>query len=288
MDKEKLAKAQPVKAYKNLDFLNSSEARTIRILSEFLEPLQRFSREKIQNTIVFFGSARTKDLESAEKDINLIEQKLKEGSSPAEQFESGEDELEFARRQLFMARYYEDAVELARRLTEWSRKIESDHHFVVCSGGGPGMMEAANRGAIAAGGKSIGLNISIPTEQYANPYITPELNFEFHYFFMRKFWFIYLAKALVIFPGGFGTLDELFEVLTLIQTEKVQKKLPIVIYGEKYWNQIINLEKMVDYGVISKCDLDLIHMCDSVECAFDYLTEELMKLYPEGAQGELL
>jgi uncharacterized protein (TIGR00730 family) len=190
-----------------------------------------------------------------------------------------QEELEFARNQVFLARYYEDAVELSRRLTEWSKGLNSVHRFVVCSGGGPGMMEAANKGAFEAGGKSVGLSISLPMEESANPFITPELSLEFHYFFMRKFWFIYLAKALVIFPGGFGTLDELFETLTLIQTGKVLKKMPILIYGTEYWNRIINFGNMAKYGVISKTDLDLIHFCDSVDDAFDYLKKELTRLY---------
>lgn len=278
--------AKPIKAYKNLDFLNSSDARTIRILAEFLEPMQRFSAEKVSNTIVFFGSARTKNLEEAQKNLNELEKKLKGESSNADQ--GFEQELDDARNQVFLARYYEDAVDLSRRLTQWANNPDSINRFVICSGGGPGMMEAANRGAIEGGGKSIGLNISIPTEQYANPYITPELNFEFHYFFMRKFWFIYLAKALVIFPGGFGTFDELFEVLTLIQTEKLQKVMPIVIYGKKYWDQIINFDNMVKFGVIDQADLDLLYFFDTVDGAYKYLTEELLKLYPENNRNTIL
>jgi len=278
--------SQPVKAYKNLDFLNSSEARTIRILAEFLEPMQRFGAEKVSNTIVFFGSARTKNLEEAQKNLHELEKKQNGESSNADQ--GYERELNYARNQIFLARYYEDAVDLSRRLTQWASNPDSVNRYVICSGGGPGMMEAANRGAIEGGGKSIGLNISIPTEQYANPYITPELNFEFHYFFMRKFWFIYLAKALVIFPGGFGTLDELFEVLTLIQTEKLQKVMPIVIYGKKYWDQIITFDNVVKFGVIDQADLDLLYFCDTVDGAYNYLTEELLKLYPEDNRNPIL
>ncbi|MGM0689899.1 MAG: LOG family protein, partial [Bacillota bacterium] len=238
--------SEPVKAYKNMDFINSSDARIIRILSEFLEPMQRFAKNRIYDTIVFFGSARTKNLQDAKKILGEIEDSI--AKSPGKPDPALQEELDLAQKQLFMAQYYEDAVELARRMTEWSKSLDSVHRFVVCSGGGPGMMEAANKGAIEAKGMSIGLNISLPMEQYSNPYISPELNFEFHYFFMRKFWFVYLAKGLVIFPGGFGTLDELFEVLTLIQTEKVKKKLPIVIYGTEYWNQIMNIDNMVKYG----------------------------------------
>jgi len=270
---------EPVKAYKNMDFINSSDARTIRILAEFLEPMHRFAKNRVYDTIVFFGSARTKNLQDAKIYLEEVEERI--AKSPGDSGPALQEELEYAQKQLFLARYYEDAVELARRMTEWSKSLDSVHRFVVCSGGGPGMMEAANKGAIEAKGMSIGLNISLPMEQYSNPYISPELNFEFHYFFMRKFWFVYLAKGLVIFPGGFGTLDELFEVLTLIQTEKVKKKLPIVIYGTEYWNQIINIDNMVKYGVISKADRDLIQFCDTVDEAFDYLKDELTRLYLE-------
>ena len=271
--------SEPVKAYRNMDFINSSDARIIRILSEFLEPMHRFEKNKIYDTIVFFGSARTKNLQDAKQNLAEVEESI--AKSPGNPDPALQEELDFAQKQLFMAQYYEDAVELARRLTEWSKSLDSVYRFVVCSGGGPGMMEAANKGAIEAKGMSIGLNISLPMEQYSNPYISPDLNFEFHYFFMRKFWFVYLAKGLVIFPGGFGTLDELFEVLTLIQTEKVKKKLPIVIYSSEYWNQIINIDNMVKYGVISKADRDLIQFCDTVDEAFDYLKNELTKLYLE-------
>jgi uncharacterized protein (TIGR00730 family) len=272
---DKLPKAQ--KAYKNLDFLQSSEARVIRVLAEFLEPTRRFRDQKIEDTIVFFGSARTKNIEEAKKDLEAVQNRLAKSKAKADP--TLQEELEFAKNQVFISRYYEDAVELAKRLTLWSKSLTSNHRFVICSGGGPGMMEAANKGAIEAGGKSIGLNISIPMEQYSNPYITPELNFEFHYFFIRKFWFVYLAKGLVIFPGGFGTLDELFEVLTLTQTEKILKRVPIVIYGTEYWNQVINLEAMVKYGTISKADLDLVRFCDSVDEAFNYIKNELTELY---------
>ncbi len=268
---------EPEKAYKNLEFLNSHEARSIRILSEFYEPMQRFNKQKVYDTIVFFGSARTKNLKDAQAAFKEVEEKI--NSLSGEPGPELLEELEYAKRQVFLGQYYEDAVELARRLTEWSKSLDSVYRFVVCSGGGPGMMEAANKGAIDARGLSIGLNISLPFEQSSNPFITPELNFEFHYFFMRKFWFVYLAKGLVIFPGGFGTLDELFEVLTLVQTGKVKKKLPIIIYGSEYWDQIINIDNMVKYGVISKEDRDLIRYCDTVEDAFNYLKEELTRIY---------
>ena len=261
-----------------MDFINSGDARVIRILAELLEPMQRFRKQNINDTIVFFGSARTKSPIEAKKHLERVKERMMsaDNSQDSEELQS---ELEFAQNQIFLSRYYNDAVQLAERLTSWSKSLDSNSRFIVCSGGGLGMMEAANRGARKAGGKSIGLNISIPMEQYPNQYISPELNFEFHYFFMRKFWFIYPAKGLVIFPGGFGTLDELFEVLTLLQTKKLTKRLPIVIYGSEYWNKIIDFNAMVKYGTISKKALGLFKFCDTVDDAFAYLTEELTKLY---------
>ncbi len=269
---------EPVKAYKNLEFINSPDARTIRILAEFLEPMHRFKKHNIHDTIVFFGSARSICPQDAENKLDEVQKRVKE-NDPGGRNPVLQEELRAAVNRVFLAGYYNDAVELARRLTEWSKSLDSNHRFVVSSGGGPGMMEAANRGAMEAGGKSIGLNISLPMEQSPNPYISPELNFEFHYFFMRKFWFVYLAKGLVIFPGGFGTLDELFETLTLVQTKKIKKEMPIVIYGSDYWNKIINIDAMVDYGVISRNDRNLVQYCDSVDHAFTYLRDELARIY---------
>jgi len=275
--KKRLPKAR--KAYKNIDFINSGDARVIRILAELLEPKQRFKNQNIKDTIVFFGSARTKSPSKAEKYLKKIKDKLDKSNKNEEML----DELKIAQNQVFLSRYYNDAVELAKRLTEWSKSlINSNSHFIVCSGGGLGMMEAANKGARKAGGRSIGLNISLPMEQFPNAYITPELNFEFHYFFMRKFWFVYMAKAFVIFPGGFGTLDELFEVLTLLQTNKLTKRIPIIIYGSKYWNKVINIETMVEYGTISKDNLSLLKFCDTVDDAYTFLTDELTNLYLNG------
>ena len=223
-------------AYLNDKFLNSPDARALRILSEFLEPLAHFRREKVRDTVVFFGSARVRE---------------------------GEGE---------MGRYYDDARTLARMLTEWSQQFtNSTHRFVVCSGGGPGIMEAANRGAADADGKTVGLNIGLPFEQFPNPYITPDLSFEFHYFFMRKFWFAYLAKALVVFPGGFGTLDEMMEILTLTQTQKLAKKMTVLLYGSAYWKEIINFEALVKYDMISREDLDLFQFVDDPATAFELL-----------------
>jgi len=261
-------------AYQNEPFLNSPDGRILRILAEYSEPLSRFRREQIQDTVVFFGSARIHSEDDAGKTLASL--------NPAAVPPTSEYEA-LRKRALAgvnMARYYEEARRLAFLLTEWSVKIPAKRHrFVVTTGGGPGIMEGANRGAIEAGGKSIGLNINLPFEQYPNPYITPSLNFEFHYFFMRKFWFAYLAKALVIFPGGFGTLDELFEILTLAQTQKLAKKILVVIYGSEYWKKIINLQEMADTGVISPEDVGLLRMVDSPEEGFEVLREGLTEYH---------
>ena len=246
---------QPM-AYLYPEFLESAEARPLRILAEYLEPLRRFKAQKIQDTVVFFGSARVDSRERAERALRTLRAR---GVRDAD--EHYQAELTKSRQALEWARYYEDARELARLLTTWSQSLPSENHrFVVTSGGGPGIMEAANRGAREAGGKTIGLNIRLPFEQGANPYITEGLHFEFHYFFMRKFWFAYLAKALVVFPGGFGTCDELFEILTLVQTDKLSKKIEVVLYGRDYWEQVLNLKPMVEWGAIAEQDLDLLHL----------------------------
>ena len=237
-------------AYMNQAFLNSPDARALRILAEYLEPLAHFRREKVRDTVVFFGSAR-----------------LTEDGA--------------------MRQYYEGARELAKLLTEWSDQFtNSTHRFVVCSGGGPGIMEAANRGAYDAKGKTVGLNIGLPFEQLPNPYITPELSFEFHYFFMRKFWFAYLAKALIVFPGGFGTMDELMEILTLTQTQKLAKKITILLYGSSYWKEIINFEALVKHGMIAAEDLKLFQYADDPQSAFEIVKEGLMTyaLQPETSE----
>jgi uncharacterized protein (TIGR00730 family) len=263
--------AQPL-AYLYPEFLESNEARPIRILSEYLEPLRRFKEAKIQDTVVFFGSARVDSRERAERELRILRAR---GESVADgQYEVA---LNRSRKALEWARYYEDARELARLLTTWSLTLQSEHNrFVVTSGGGPGIMEAANRGAREAGGKTIGLNIRLPFEQGANPYITDGLHFEFHYFFMRKFWFAYLAKALVIFPGGFGTCDELFEILTLVQTDKLSKKIDVILYGRTYWDQVLALKPMVEWGAIAEKDLDLLHYADTPADAFERLREHLV------------
>ncbi len=256
----------PPKAYRNIPFLNSYHARPLRILSEYLEPFARFRQEKVRDTIVFFGSARLCDRETAQDCIRKARTTLSRRQ---------------ARRLLRTSAYYEDARELARLLTQWSRSLSTDpDRFVVCSGGGPGIMEAANRGAAEAGGRSIGLNITLPFEQVPNPYISRRLGFEFHYFFMRKYWFAYLAKALVIFPGGFGTCDELMEILTLNQTGKLKKKVLVLIYGRKFWDQVLNLDAMQQWGMIDPADRDFIHYADSPQEAFQLVTDWLLRHYP--------
>src|SRR6185312_10086174 len=293
MNKPILAKA-PL-AYENPSFLNSPEGRVLRILSEYQEPLSRFRRERIQDTVVFFGSARFANLSSARTQLQLLEKPGAANPAPAHEqpatlggaLEGRENsrKLKRARAAVEMARYYEDARRLAYLLTRWSMKLQSKRHrFVVTSGGGPGIMEAANLGASEAGGKTIGLNIRLPFEQFPNRYITPELNFEFHYFFMRKYWFAYLSKALVIFPGGFGTLDELFEILTLAQTEKLAKKIIVLIYGRDYWNRVLNLDVLVDSGTISPEDKDLFCFVDTPEEGFERLKEGLTKYHLQPQQ----
>lgn len=253
-----------LKAYEDMSFLHSRDARPLRILAEYMEPESRFKEYNIADTIVFFGSARTKSKEDAERLLSAARRH--------------NGDVAGAERDLEMSQYYEAARELARRLTDWSKTLEgSDRRFVVCTGGGPGIMEAANRGASEAAGINIGLNISLPFEQHENPYITRELCFEFHYFFMRKFWFTYLAKALLVFPGGFGTMDELFETLTLAQTGKLTKRVPTLLFGTEFWNDVFDLDALVKAGTISPADLDLFHITDDIDEAFRYITCELME-----------
>ena len=257
-------------AYENPDFLNSADGRILRILAEYSEPLSRFRREKIQDTVVFFGSARFASLSDAETALEVLE---KPGSAQPADFAV---QLKRARAAVDMARYYEEARQLAHMLTDWTMELPyKRHRFVVTSGGGPGIMEAANRGARDAGGKTIGLNIRLPYEQFPNRYISPELNFEFHYFFMRKYWFAYLAKALVVFPGGFGTMDELFEILTLAQTQKLAKKILVLVYGKDYWSMVLNLRALADSGTIAEEDMGLFSLVDSPEEGFEFLKDGL-------------
>ena len=268
-------KSAPV-AYDNEPFLNSPDGRILRILSEYQEPLARFRREQIQDTVVFFGSARFQGQKAATEGLAAIGEK---NATPSQL----QEDLKRAQATIDTARYYEDARKLAHMLTKWSINIPARRHrFVVTTGGGPGIMEAANLGAHEAGGKSIGLNIQLPFEQHPNPFVTPSLNFQFHYFFMRKFWFAYLAKGLVIFPGGFGTMDELCEILTLAQTEKLAKKILVIIYGSEYWNKIINFQAFVDSGTVSPPDLDLFKVVDNPEEAFEFLRDGLTKYHLGG------
>ena len=274
---------KPVKAYQDVDFLNSSDGRTIRIITEYLQPKSKFKKNKVMDTIVFFGSARMKARRDALRDYNSIK------SSNPKQTENFASKLREAQLYLDMSRYYEDAVELSKRLTEWSMNLEtSANRFIVCTGGGPGIMEAANKGAKKAGGYSIGLNISIPFEQFVNNYVTPDLSFEFHYFFMQKFWFAYLSKALVVFPGGFGTMDEMFEIMTLVQTAKLRKKLAVIIYDKKYWNKIINFDALVELGMISKSDLNLFTMCDTIDEAYEAIIKHLKKYYSKEKEPKVI
>lgn len=233
-------------AYENTDFIDSPDGRLIRIIAEYQEPLARFRRERIADTVVFFGSAR---------------------------FRSPEDD---AGQNPVTAGYYDDARILAGKVAAWAQQLPGPRHrFVVTSGGGPGIMEAANRGAWEAGGRSIGLNIKLAHEQEPNRYITPALNFEFHYFFMRKYWFAYLAKALIVFPGGFGTLDEMFEIMTLAQTNKLAKQITIILYGKQYWNSVLNFDFLVSQGSIAREDLALFRFVDTPEEAFTQLKQGL-------------
>jgi hypothetical protein len=268
-------KNQPfVKAYQSEGFLNSKSARALRILSEYLEPESRLNHFNVDDTIVFMGSARTVSREQAEAMLAAAE--------------AGEGDLERAKLELEMSSYYEASRDLARRLTEWSKQLsEEERRFVVCTGGGPGIMEAANRGASEAKGLNVGLTISIPIQEFVNPYVTRSLSFHFHYFFMRKFWFAYLAKAVIVFPGGFGTLDELFELLTLLQTQKIRKHLPVVLFGTQYWKEVINFDTLIHYGTIDAGDMMLLHRTDSVNDAYEFVVGELSK-YAETERGARL
>ncbi len=269
-----LKSSTAVEAFRNEEFLNSRDARSIRILAEYHEPASRFARYAVDDTIVFLGSARLLSRAAAREQLEQAEQRG--------------DDVRQARQMLEMAKYYEAARELAHRLTEWSKQLSDEkRRFVVCTGGGPGIMEAANRGASEAKGMNVGLTISIPLEEFDNCYVTRELSFHFHYFFMRKFWFAYLAKAVLVFPGGFGTLDELSELLTLLQTRKMRKQLPIVLFGMEYWREVINFDAMIKYGTISAEDVDLMFQTDSVDAAYEYIVGQLTQ-YALDKKGAIL
>lgn len=265
----------PEKAYKNLSFLNSPSARPIRILCEYEEPRQRFRNEGVRDTIVFFGSARARPPKVAQQTLKDAQRELKacKGDEAKRRLEH---QVKQAQRGVNLARYYAETRELARRLTEWDMARSAPNRYLVCTGGGPGIMEAANRGAAdVQGGRSVGLGISLPFEEKVNKYVTPELGFEFHYFFTRKYWFLYLAKAMVLMPGGFGTMDELFETLTLRQTGKIKKPMPTVLYGADYWDEVMNIDAMLKWGTISEKDLLLFHRSNTVDDAFDYLVDAI-------------
>jgi uncharacterized protein (TIGR00730 family) len=275
------APLRPPKFYSDPTFMNSPDARTLRILSEYLGPLSCFHREKIKDTIVFFGSARAIPKDQAEEEYREV-LKAKRKSEKSDHAVA----LQRAKTRLELAVYYDEAVELSRLLTVWALSLgKKARRFVVCSGGGPGIMEAANRGARKAGGKTVGLNISLPFEQAPNPYISPELSFEFHYFFTRKYWFAYLAKALIVFPGGFGTLDELMEILTLIQTRKISKKMVVLLYGSKYWKELLNFDALVRWGTVDSADLKLFDFADSPQEAFRIVRSGLEEYYLNSDAG---
>jgi uncharacterized protein (TIGR00730 family) len=249
------------KAYQHPGFINSKDGRPLRILSEYLEPKSRFDHYKVEDTVVFMGSARIKSREDAEEMVSKAK--------------AGKDQ-ERAQMALKMSAYYEAARDLASRLTQWSKDLDHvGRRFVVCTGGGPGIMEAANRGAAEAHGMNVGLTISIPVEEFDNKYVTRELAFHFHYFFMRKFWFAYLAKAVIVFPGGYGTLDELFELLTLVQTRKMKKPMPIVLFGTEYWREVVNFDALAKHGMINPEDIQLVHRTDSVDDAYAWIVKQL-------------
>ena len=269
----------PLVAYQNRRFLESGDARTLRILSEYVAPQARLRRTGVRHTVVLFGSARIRPRDEALQKVQELESRKK--SADAVGLAAA---LERARIDLHMSQYYEDAREFSRLVTAWANSLQHDSRFlVICSGGGPGIMEAANRGASEAGGKSIGLNISLPLEQRPNPYISPELSFLFRYFFMRKLWFAQPARAFIAFPGGFGTMDELFEMLTLQQTGKMHHRVTIVLYGSEYWKRAINFDYLLETGTVSEADLKLIRFADTPQEAFDILQAALthiLKLKP--------
>jgi uncharacterized protein (TIGR00730 family) len=261
-------------------FLESTPARPLRIMAEYINPLAQLKREGIGDTIVMFGSARIHSREDALARLEHLK-KLKAGKS-AKAKQSHRDALRAAKSALEMSRYYEEARALSHKITTWAMSLgPRPRRFVICSGGGPGIMEAANRGAYEAGGKSIGLSIELPHEQFANPYISPELSFNFHYFFMRKLWFAQIAKALIVFPGGFGTMDELWEMMTLLQTGKLTRTNLILIYGRKYWNDVLNLKGMVRWGTISATEYGLLQFADTVDEAFEVIRSGLEKYHME-------
>ena len=262
----------PTKAYDNKDFLNGQNARSIRVLCELVEPEVRLSNHGVENTIVFFGSARPKPSGIAKAEYEDFSSQLNTVKNRTDEQIAEMKKLEAIVR---LSQYYDHAVELSKKLTKWSKSNPPDQKYLICSGGGPGMMEAANKGAKEADGRSIALGISLPFEQGVNSFADPALSFEFHYFFLRKFYFLYHAKAIVVFPGGFGTMDELFETLTLAQTNKLHKKMPVFLYGKEFWDGLIQFDHFLEWGVISPGDLDLFQIVNNVDDAFTQITSAL-------------
>ena len=271
----------PPAPHEDRKFMESTPARPIRILSEYLHPLVQLKKEGIGDTIVMFGSARIEAHETAAARLTRLKH-VHETKLPAAERAAHRAALRHAKSAVEMSRYYEEARQLSHKITSWALTLgPKPRRFVICSGGGPGIMEAANRGAIEAGGKSIGLSIELPHEQYANPYISPELSFNFHYFFMRKLWFAQIAKALIVFPGGFGTMDELWEMLTLLQTGKLPKHNIVLIYGKKYWDEVMNWRAMVRWGMIREEEYQLLQFADNVDEAFEHIRGGLEKYHME-------
>lgn len=277
-DSKKTKKKQRVqKAYDNMDFIHSPDGRTLRLLAEYLYPEQYFRKHQVRNTIVFYGSARTMSLEKYNSELARLNNMLLKAADADKR--GIEEMIEDHKKLEFTSKIYSEAVTLAEMMAKWSSELPPEKRFYISTGGGPGMMEAANRGAFQANQPSIGLNISLPFEQEPNMFIADELNFEFHYFFMRKFWFSYLAKAMVALPGGFGTLDELFEILTLKQTLKITRPLPIVLYSEEFWKNTVNFDYLLEHKMIKREDFDLFHYANSPQEAFEYLTGKLTELH---------
>ncbi|MCA9733494.1 MAG: LOG family protein [Deferribacteres bacterium] len=264
-------KGFPQKAYDNSEFLRSKDARAIRVLCELEEPKARFESQSVEDTLVFFGSARILSPEDARENLENLQKS---------EVLSGDEKImaiQLAEHKVKLSRYYDDAAQIAQQLSTWTKSLNREERFVICSGGGPGIMEAANLGAQRAGCRSIGLNISIPYEQMPNPYISQELGFTFHYFFVRKYWFLHKAKGIFVFPGGFGTMDEFFELLTLLQTQKSTRKMAIVLYGKEYWSDVLNFDAFVKWGTISQNDLNLFKLVDDVDTAVEYAKEILIQ-----------
>ena len=280
----KQAKPRPQHApkapHEDPKFLESTPARPLRILAEYINPLAQLKREGIGDTIVMFGSARIHSREDTLAKLDRLK-RAKAGKSWKAKAKHKAD-LISAKNALEMSRYYEEARQLSHKITTWAMSLgPRPRRFVICSGGGPGIMEAANRGAYEAGGKSIGLSIELPHEQFSNPYISPELSLNFHYFFMRKLWFAQIAKALVVFPGGFGTMDELWEMMTLLQTGKLPKNNLILIYGRRYWDEVLHLKAMERWGMISPNEFKLLKFADTVDEAFNVVRATLEKYHME-------